>query len=166
MKVKLFGSSVTGLGTKFTDVDLNFLVFKNERNSIEAKRIRTLNEFNNISLSNLVKEKILWEEYQQLENTGKASFQFLLLSFFFLVKQDLVYRILQDIHHRIGFIYQGELLCELSIGNEFSEEKANLIINLINDRNGLHFFTFLMTSFVIFRCAFQVALFPTIMGAG
>jgi len=138
VKVKLFGSSVTGLGTKFADVDLNFLVFKNERNSIEAKRIRTANEFKNVSLSSLIKEKILWEEYQQLDNS---------------VRQDLVYRILQDIHHRIGvisnikcikskvpvvcFIYQGELFCELSIGNEFSEEKANLIINLIKDKNGV-----------------------------
>ncbi|KAE9550157.1 hypothetical protein FO519_006644 [Halicephalobus sp. NKZ332] len=115
VKFRMFGSSITGLGTKFADLDLNFLVFKDEKSSSERKKIRTPNEIRNIPLSILTKDGLLWEEYQQLENK---------------VKQDLVYRILQDISHRIGIVSNVKFIKKILL-------KALFVLRLWAQTNGI-----------------------------
>uniref|UniRef100_A0AC34GR26 RRM domain-containing protein n=1 Tax=Panagrolaimus sp. ES5 TaxID=591445 RepID=A0AC34GR26_9BILA len=136
IRCRLFGSSISGLGTKYADADINFIVgpLPGICTAVHANNRR---ELGNVPLAILTKEKLTYEEYSGLSKE---------------VRQDLVYRILYDIHTRLGgishvrsigrakcavvrFLYNGELQCELSIGNMFSEKKAQFLTDITNSEN-------------------------------
>ena len=59
---RLFGSSISGLGTKYADVDINFVVEPIPNKVPKLWR----REIGNVPLAILVKEKLTYEEYESL----------------------------------------------------------------------------------------------------
>ena len=66
INVRLFGSSISGLGTRNADLDINMLVEPLPINST----MEVVREMSDISLAKLARERLSFDEYQEFSKEG------------------------------------------------------------------------------------------------